>query len=40
MAEEKKVDTSIIDNEMKKEAITGKSDKTYGKFNNKYTIIY
>tara|TARA_R110002167_G_scaffold19381_4_gene71676 strand:- start:3069 stop:4406 length:1338 start_codon:yes stop_codon:yes gene_type:complete len=37
MAEEKKVDTSIIDNEMKKEAITGKSDKTYGKFNNKYT---
>ena len=37
MAEEKKVDTSIIDNQMKKEAITGKSDKTYGKFNNKYT---
>ena len=36
MAEEKKVDTSIIDNEMKKEAITDESDNKFGKFNNKY----
>ena len=33
---EDKIDTSIIDNQMKKEAITGESDSKFGAFNNKY----
>lgn len=33
---EDNIDTSIIDNQMKKEAITGESDSKFGAFNNKY----
>ena len=33
---EDNIDTSIIDNAMKKEAVTGESDSKFGAFNNKY----